>query len=61
MVTLWEKYVRRKIPFFCVQEGTARTREDVINEHFYYAWKYDIWKYFRLPREKNTHIKPPQT
>ena len=52
MVTWWEKYVKRKIPFFFIQEGTARTRKDEINKNFYYACKYDIWKDRRLPREK---------
>jgi hypothetical protein len=34
MVTWWEKYLKRKIRFLVIQEGTARTREDMINENF---------------------------
>jgi hypothetical protein len=60
MVTWWDKFVKRKIPFICIQEWTARTEEDVINEHCYYACKYDIWKDRRLPMEKKptlNHLK----
>jgi hypothetical protein len=51
-VTLWEIYVRRKIRFLFIQERAERTREDTINESFYYACIYDILKDHRHPREK---------
>ena len=59
IVTWWKKYVKRKIRFFCIQEGTERTREVIINENFYYSYIYDILKDSRIPREKHP-IKPPK-
>ena len=52
MVTWWEKYVERKIRFLFIQEGTARTGEDIINENFYFAPIYNILKDRRYPMEK---------
>ena len=46
--------------FLFIQEGTARTREDMINENFYYACIYVIVKDRRYPREKTptlNHLK----
>jgi alpha-galactosidase len=37
MVTWWENYVKRKILYIFIQDATARTRVDVINDNFYYA------------------------
>ena len=59
-VTWCEKYVKRKIRFLFIQEGTARTREDIINKNFYYACIYDILKDHRHLREKKPtlyHLK----
>jgi hypothetical protein len=43
-VTWLEKLIQRKIRFLFIQEGAARTREEMINENFYYACIYDILK-----------------
>ena len=52
MATWWKKYLKRKIRFRFIQEWIAWTREDIINEHFYYACIYGILKDRRHPREK---------
>ena len=59
MVTWWEKYVKWKIRYIFIQEETARTRENMINENVYYACIY-ISKDRRHPREKTPtldHLK----
>lgn len=59
-VTLWEKYVKRKIRFLFIQERTKRTREVMTNDNYYYARIYDILKDHRHPREKTvtlSHLK----
>jgi hypothetical protein len=51
-----KKYVEKKIRFLFVQEGTARTREDIINENFYSAFMYDILKDRRRHREETATL-----
>jgi len=56
MATWWEKYLKRKIRFFVIQEGTARAREYKINENFYNASINGILKDSRYPREKTPKL-----
>ena len=56
-VMWWQKYLKRKIRFLFIQEGSARTREEMINENLYYACIYDIMKYRRHHREKTPTLK----
>ena len=48
-----KKYVKRKILLLFIKEGSARTREDMINENFHFASICDILKDRRLSRQKH--------